>query len=120
LPRRARRRLGRGRPPRAPRADPRGRADRRRSHVPSPSAAGGPVLAAVAAPLLMTPPRDPNHDHEAPGPDRPAGWLARAVRSRAVAGMLGTWQGWLILAVIGSQLLLPLHYYTARRDRHDE
>ena len=50
----------------------------------------------------------------------PIQWLFRAVRSRAVAGMLGTWQGWLILVVVVSQLLIPLHYYTARRDRHDE
>ncbi len=45
--------------------------------------------------------------------------------SRATAGstlrtFFGAWQGWFILLVIASQLLLPLHYYLARRDRHDE
>ena len=46
--------------------------------------------------------------------------LLRIARSRPVTGMLRTWQGWLIMAVVVSQLLLPLHYYTARRDPHDE
>jgi hypothetical protein len=46
--------------------------------------------------------------------------LLRIARSRPVAGMLRTWQGWLIIIVVGSQLLLPLHYYVARRDPHDE
>jgi len=50
----------------------------------------------------------------------PIEWLLRLARSRPVAGMIRTWQGWLILAVVGSQLILPLHYYTARRDPHDE
>ena len=53
-------------------------------------------------------------------PDDPIAWLRRAARSRAVAGLVTTWQGWLILVVVASQLLLPLHYYTARRDLHDE
>ncbi len=52
--------------------------------------------------------------------DDPLEWLLRAARSRAVAGIVGTWQGWLILAVVVSQLLLPLHYYAVRRDPHDE
>lgn len=58
----------------------------------------------------------------APGPIEggPIAWLGRLGRSRAVTGMIRTWQGWLILAVVTSQLLLPLHYYTARRDPHDE
>ena len=30
------------------------------------------------------------------------------------------WEGWLIAIVVTSQLLLPLHYYVARRDPHDE
>ncbi len=34
--------------------------------------------------------------------------------------MLGTWPGRLILVVVVSQLLIPLHYYTVRRDEHDE
>jgi hypothetical protein len=46
--------------------------------------------------------------------------LVRIARSRAVSGMVRSWQGWLILIVVGSQLLLPLHYYTVRRDPHDE
>ena len=46
--------------------------------------------------------------------------LVRIARSRAVSGMVRSWQGWLILIVVGSQLLLPLHYYTSRRDPHDE
>src|SRR5512132_2793013 len=46
--------------------------------------------------------------------------LLRIARSRAVTGMIRTWQGWLIMIVVGSQLLLPLHYYVARRDPHDE
>ena len=50
----------------------------------------------------------------------PLEWLLRLVRSRPVASMLRSWQGWLILAVVTSQLLIPLHYYTARRDPHDE
>ncbi len=50
----------------------------------------------------------------------PIEWLLRLARSRAVAGVIRSWQGWLILAVIASQLLIPLHYYTVRRDRHDE
>ena len=31
-----------------------------------------------------------------------------------------SWQGWLILIVVTTQLLLPLRYYLARRDPHDE
>jgi hypothetical protein len=46
--------------------------------------------------------------------------LLRVARSRPVTGLIRTWQGWLILIVVGSQLLLPLHYYVARRDPHDE
>ena len=34
--------------------------------------------------------------------------------------LLKTWRGRLIVAVVLSQLLIPLHYYTARRDPHDE
>ncbi len=34
--------------------------------------------------------------------------------------LLGTWQGRVIVLVTLSQLLLPLHYYVARRDPHDE
>jgi hypothetical protein len=50
----------------------------------------------------------------------PIEWLLRAARSRAVAGLIGTWQGWLIMAVVVGQLLIPIHYYAARRDPHDE
>jgi hypothetical protein len=32
-----------------------------------------------------------------------------------------TWQGWIILAIVISQLLIPLHYYLpSQRDPHDE
>ncbi|MDQ3370906.1 MAG: hypothetical protein M3680_36265 [Myxococcota bacterium] len=34
--------------------------------------------------------------------------------------LLGTWPGRFIVLVMLSQLLLPLHYYVARRDPHDE
>jgi len=34
--------------------------------------------------------------------------------------LLKTWRGRLIVAVVLSQLLIPLHYYTVRRDPHDE
>jgi hypothetical protein len=47
-------------------------------------------------------------------------WLFRLARSRPVSGLIRSWQGWVILAVVGSQLLIPLHYYTVRRDPHDE
>jgi hypothetical protein len=53
-------------------------------------------------------------------PGTPIDRLLRAAPLRALAALLGTWQGWLILAVVVSQLLIPLHYYTVRRDEHDE
>jgi hypothetical protein len=56
----------------------------------------------------------------APQHNDPIEWVFRAAKSRAVTGMIRSWQGWLIMAVIISQLLLPLHYYTVRRDPHDE
>ena len=31
-----------------------------------------------------------------------------------------SWQGWFITAMVVSQLLIPLHYYVANRDPHDE
>ena len=34
--------------------------------------------------------------------------------------LLQTWRGRLIVVVVVSQLLIPLHYYTTRRDPHDE
>jgi hypothetical protein len=34
--------------------------------------------------------------------------------------LLRTWQGRVILVIALSQLLLPLHYYLANRDPHDE
>ena len=34
--------------------------------------------------------------------------------------LLATWRGRFILGFIALQLLLPLHYYVARRDPHDE
>lgn len=39
---------------------------------------------------------------------------------RGVLALLRSWQGIVILVVVASQLLLPLHYYTVRRDPHDE
>jgi hypothetical protein len=37
-----------------------------------------------------------------------------------VIALLRTWRGRFIIAMVASQLLLPLHYYLARRDKHDE
>jgi len=34
--------------------------------------------------------------------------------------LIRTWRGRFILVFVASQLLLPLHYYVARRDPHDE
>jgi hypothetical protein len=34
--------------------------------------------------------------------------------------LLGTWQGVVIAVIVATQLLLPLDYYLARRDVHDE
>ena len=55
----------------------------------------------------------------------PAATVSRAaaavLRAPAhVAALARSWQGWLILVVVASQLALPLHYYVARRDPHDE
>jgi hypothetical protein len=45
---------------------------------------------------------------------------ARLVRIRAVRALASTWRGRFILAFIAVQLLLPLHYYVLRKDKHDE
>lgn len=37
-----------------------------------------------------------------------------------LAALLGTWRGRFIAAFIAIQLVVPLHYYVVRRDRHDE
>lgn len=37
-----------------------------------------------------------------------------------VIALARTWQGFVILFVVASQLILPIHYYTVRRDPHDE
>jgi hypothetical protein len=37
-----------------------------------------------------------------------------------VIALLRTWRGRFIIAMVATQLLLPLHYYIARRDKHDE
>ena len=37
-----------------------------------------------------------------------------------VLALARTWQGFVILILLASQLVLPLHYYTVRRDHHDE
>jgi hypothetical protein len=48
--------------------------------------------------------------------------IIRAIEAAPTAfvSMIKTWQGCVILLVLVSQLLLPLHYYTANRDFHDE
>ncbi len=38
----------------------------------------------------------------------------------AIRALARTWRGRLILIVVGVQLLLPLHYYVAHGDPHDE
>ncbi len=38
----------------------------------------------------------------------------------SLRALLGRWQGWVILAVLSTQLLLPLRYYIGHRDPHDE
>ena len=37
-----------------------------------------------------------------------------------VLALARTWQGFVILIILATQLVLPLHYYTVRRDPHDE
>ena len=39
---------------------------------------------------------------------------------RHVVALVRSWQGCVILAVVVGQLALPVHYYVARRDPHDE
>src|SRR6185295_11298841 len=39
---------------------------------------------------------------------------------RHLRALLATWRGRFILVFVISQSLLPLHYYLARRDPHDE
>lgn len=39
---------------------------------------------------------------------------------RGVVALVKSWQGAVILLVLASQLVLPIHYYTVRRDPHDE
>lgn len=39
---------------------------------------------------------------------------------RPVVKLASSWQGWIVMIVLATQLLIPLHYYFARRDRHDE
>ena len=39
---------------------------------------------------------------------------------RALEALSSTWRGRFILAFLALQLLLPMHYYTVRRDPHDE
>lgn len=38
----------------------------------------------------------------------------------SVVALARTWQGVVILIIVASQLVLPIHYYTVRRDQHDE
>jgi hypothetical protein len=37
-----------------------------------------------------------------------------------VNALLATWRGRFILAMVASQLVLPIHYYLVRADKHDE
>lgn len=53
-----------------------------------------------------------------PPPASPAGPLARL--ARALRALVATWRGRFILAFLVVQALAPLHYYTVRRDVHDE
>jgi len=47
--------------------------------------------------------------------------VTRAPRAiRAIRALLSTWRGRFITAFLAVQILLPLHYYAVRRDRHDE
>lgn len=39
---------------------------------------------------------------------------------RHLVALARCWQGWVILGFVAIQLALPLHYYTTRRDPHDE
>jgi hypothetical protein len=39
---------------------------------------------------------------------------------RQLRALVRTWQGIVILVILTSQLLIPVHYYTARKDEHDE
>lgn len=38
----------------------------------------------------------------------------------AIVALARSWQGLVILFVIATQLVLPIHYYTVRKDPHDE
>jgi len=40
--------------------------------------------------------------------------------ARHIRALVATWRGRFILVFLAIQLLLPLHYYALRRDRHDE
>lgn len=46
--------------------------------------------------------------------------LARLNPIPHLRALTRSWQGWLIVLFVLSQLLLPLHYYVANRDPHDE
>ena len=37
-----------------------------------------------------------------------------------ILALARTWQGFVILVLLATQLVLPLHYYLVRRDPHDE
>ena len=37
-----------------------------------------------------------------------------------IVALARSWQGLVILFVLAAQLVLPIHYYTVRRDKHDE
>ncbi len=41
-------------------------------------------------------------------------------RISTIVTLARSWQGVVILMFVGTQLWLPLHYYTVRRDPHDE
>lgn len=46
--------------------------------------------------------------------------ITEIARSTGLTALLSTWRGRLIAAFVVAQLLLPLHYYLARKDPHDE
>lgn len=50
----------------------------------------------------------------------PPGVSVKLANIPVVGRLLQSWQGWVILVVVATQLLLPLHYYLANRDPHDE
>jgi len=46
--------------------------------------------------------------------------LRETARVTKLSALMSTWQGRFIAVFVIAQLLLPLHYYLARKDPHDE